>query len=748
MKIIPLLLLAAPAWATAYTAVGTNPFQLWGTTSVWSPPGIPGDGDTVNIPDGITVTVSQNTTIGTSPPAQSLGPRRGPRGSIAISLNNSGRLIIFQTVALIVRGDIVYNAANCANTTNALLMLAGCDSRVRFLHRHIACHHALLFLAPTGITGAAGSGRLEPRRSGTRCFPTRRAGAGLFSMRGNAGASGSFVSAYTDFTNIGDASNPGWQLGFEYSGNNYIQWNVAYSTFTNCGKISYPNPTLGIGTNGVFRHSYNVHNQTASNEIFDGWINLQPIGTGIREIRNNVFDKSMSLSYFQTNGFIIWSNYFGEATQFGGGGAPWAGFQGNFYRESSSSLLGYTMGLQGDACENYWLLDEAVSSNPRGLNIYNGAGSQVCGSIVDHTGYLASGISAFWVTSFGTPAAANYAFLNNILLPNAQGGTSWWITAVVPVTSGTTLTIEHNTVVANLSASSQGAGLVTRQGGGTPTNGMIASYRSNILWNSGPAASYKALASGGGTSSDLDACAPTACDYNDGWNMLSDGSGFSNGGDGYADNFSAVPGQHDLSANPMFLDTTRNMATFDSAYLHRTATAWSGAAAYTAGSLVSSADSTVYQNAAINYRYTNGSYGGTNCSGSQSQARALYSAPLPRLAGMGYALGHSPGDRGEYHQRRDLPRQRHMDDGGRPESMPVGRPGYRSARRRHHPGADSVDLGGLFSGQPATGWHWPRRNRYRRGSGVFPCPHAVGAMGRQRASSSLDTLRVQWAAQD
>jgi hypothetical protein len=116
--------------------------------------------------------------------------------------------------------------------------------------------------------------------------------------------------------------------------------------------------------------------------------------------------------------------------------------------------------------------------------------------------------------------------------------------------------------------------------------------------------------------------------------MLTNGGGFSNGGNGYADNFSSVPGQHDLSVNPMFVDATRNMATFDTAYLHNTATAWSSGATYSVGNMVSSSDPTLYATTAmgfpstgavINYRYTNGSYVGTPCSGANPKP-GLYTA--------------------------------------------------------------------------------------------------------------------------
>jgi hypothetical protein len=282
-------------------------------------------------------------------------------------------------------------------------------------------------------------------------------------------------------------------------------------------------------------------------------------------------------------------------------------------------------------------LDEPVSSNPHGPYEYTGAGNALNGSIADHTGYMTTQISAFYQTEAGIPAAANYSFLNNIILPNAQGHASWWLTLTDYLTAGQTITVEHNTAMldAPTAWSQPMAGVITRHTTTAQTPaGMLASYRSNLLWNPSPSnQAYKTYAYGD-TPQDLNPCLPTACDYNNGWNMLTDGGGFSNGGNGYADNFSSVPGQHDLSVNPMFVDATRNMATFDTAYLHNTATAWSSGATYSVGNMVSSSDPTLYATTAmgfpstgavINYRYTNGSYVGTPCSGANPKP-GLYTA--------------------------------------------------------------------------------------------------------------------------
>jgi hypothetical protein len=598
-----------PMWATDYTLNTSG--CCWGTSSHWTPNGIPGIGDTANIPDGMSVSAQGPITVGTS----------GAPGTPAITLNNSGQLAIFSS-SLTARGDTTYVPNSCANTTPAVTMAAGTS----FIFDSSAAsspsttHYAF---GPNGNYGCrpfVSNGTSSARNT---VSSNTAGGAGQFSMRGNSGYGGALTATYTDFSNIGDATNPGWQLYYDtYGGGGVINWSVTYSTFTNCGMIS---PGGQISANGSFVHEHNVHASTAGGIIFNGWNNLIAIGSGTRNISYNVFDSVLAGNgngqAIYPTGFTINGNYFGDVAGFAWapyGQGPWASFQGNFYHEPSNSTLSNMMNLAGDVLDNYWLLDEPVSANPHGLYEWGGGGSAVTGNSFDHTGYMTTQISALYDTNAGVPAAANYPMTYNVILPNAQGHASWWLGAVISLTSGTTITVEHNTVMEDAPTgwSQPGTALVTRHGGMAQTPAaMLASYRSNLMWN--PVAvnqAYKSYAYSD-TPQDLNPCLPTACDYNNGWNMLTNGGGFSNGGNGYADNFSSVPGQHDLSVNPMFVDATRNMATFDTAYLHNTATAWSSGATYSVGNMVSSSDPTLYATTAmgfpstgavINYRYTNG----------------------------------------------------------------------------------------------------------------------------------------------
>lgn len=63
-------------------------------------------------------------------------------------------------------------------------------------------------------------------------------------------------------------------------------------------------------------------------------------------------------------------------------------------------------------------------------------------------------------------------------------------------------------------------------------------------------------------------------------------------------------GAHDVVASANFVDTTRNLATFDTAYLGNSAAdgTWTDGASYTVGKIVSTASSGFYNNATINFR--------------------------------------------------------------------------------------------------------------------------------------------------
>ncbi len=607
------LLFSLPCWATAYTASKPG-YYVWGNPGAWTPSGVPGNGDTVTIGDGVNMSVQGPVTIGSS----------GANGSIAVNLSNTGILVITAWSSLTVRGDIAYTPNACSNTSVALSMQAGSaliwDSSAAA--SPAATHYQF---GPTGASACR-----SVLISGTLASPVSvssnaAGGAGYFGNRGFSTGAGSIQAAYANFTNIGDASNPAFQIAYEYSGNNYIQWNAANSTFTHCGVIASTDPAgLGVDTASTFNHSHNVHVNSQGGEIFSRWIDIRPIGTGgIRQIAYNVFDTYMASSSdaFQAANFSIFSNYFGAQIRLGGS-IGWAQFQGNFYRESDFSTSELLDNLIGDSLSNLWVWDIHTIFNPHGP-LTGTATAKMDGDIIDAAGVITQ-TSAFLIPN-ASINSYNYTLQNSIFTPDSTGAGNDWAINVLFVPSQTgTLTMAHNTVATGGSKLEEAPLFSAHTSSPAPTGSVT--YQDNILWSTSSSnLAPKLLA--GNNNGEVDVCHPANCDYNNGWNVQT-GGGVANNGDkltgaanGYWDNFSSPPGVHDLAVNPMFVDATRNTATFDSAYLQNTAPPWSSGATYSVGSMVSSSNSAFYNGALINYRYTNGTYTmtGQACNGANPQ---------------------------------------------------------------------------------------------------------------------------------
>jgi hypothetical protein len=357
---------------------------------------------------------------------------------------------------------------------------------------------------------------------------------------------------------------------------------------------------------------------------------------GVREVISSVFDIEMD-AQFDPRDFTITGNYFGDKYLNSVSLTPthlWKSFQDNFYRGIRSAGLEFAF-LAGDSQNNVWFLDEPIAYNPHGTQASAAAPQTMTGSIIEHSGELTISISLWWGVLVDDPTAGVYTFTNNIHPLNAAGFSSWWMALPLKNIGQTYppyLSATHNTWSTVMNSPN---GAVVTEHGTTDTSpvGQIA-YMNNILWN--PTTSNKAykLYHLDNTITSNNVCLPANCDYNDGYNTLTDGGGFTGGANGYADIFSSgTPGVHDLSANPQFVDSSRNVATFDSAYLGNHPATWNSGTTYSVGDMVTftSVDSsTIYLGSPINYRYTNGvaySY----ASGSDVQAICSGANPQPGL---------------------------------------------------------------------------------------------------------------------
>jgi hypothetical protein len=594
-------LLSGPAQAARYTAKSDG---VWSNKATWGGTGPPGNGDVVAVKDGVTLTVNDARVVGMS----------GGNGTVAIDLGNAGSLIIASGGTLQVRGDIVYSTRGGSNTAKYMTVQGGgilewdSSASTPTTTQYTAHPDAAYGFRPFVTAGTAASHAIVRSNPG--------GGNGYWRLDGvNVG--GGYILQYTDFLRIGDAAHPAFAIKPLGDHHNLTPWDATHNTFTSCGLA----PGGGdVGGEAVWRHNYNVHSGSLGPEVMvrGGSVDTSPlctaIGTpagclsaGIRELIGNVFDIKAD-SNFDATDFNIRSNYFADKLGICISCAQihkWASFQNNFYRVFvSNSEFIY---LMGDSRDNLWFLDEPVSNNPHGPATGAGSSQTMSGEILDHGGQIIAQVSAFFIIG-GSKTPNKYAIKNSILLPNAAGNSSFWLASLLMGDGAThTVAVDHNTaMVSNVFS---GVGVYTAHATNPPNfAGQLTSFRNNILWNPAPRnQTYKLMAY---QHHNLDVCAPANCDYNDGFNTATDGNGFKNAGRGYADNFSSTPGAHDLSVDPEFFDPSRNTATFDTAYLGNTQPAWNKAGKYNVGDMVSSADPAVYNNATVNYRYTNA----TGCS--------------------------------------------------------------------------------------------------------------------------------------
>jgi hypothetical protein len=584
----------------------------WGVASTWNGP-MPGAGDTINIPDGLTVIVVDTRTIGAS----------GPNGTVAITLNNSGALLVTGSGTLKVRGDVSFNGNDRLPVPTQISIQAGgtwewdASASISPAATHYfltaSNNYRYMIMSFAGTAGAHVNVRSNPGGG--------NGGFGIGSTNTNVGV----VATYTDFLRLGDATNHAFAI--VYDGSTFTAWNVTHSTFTACGSI-LSQSNVGIYGPDVFVHDYNVHTQTASAGIFEHWLNIFGRTTGTREVKNNVFDVSMARDLFYPAGFVVSGNYFADATSLGGPIA-WGLWTDNFLRYSDSwaTAAGGGIGVLGDFNDTYVFADSdwgnphvlipasTVTSSLRGI-IFGQAGSALGPPGPADSGEL------WFLTNPSAPAT--YGLYNSIVLPNMTGHSSLELGSVLPAYPNLKSITEHNTWFGgwnrNTAPGDPGFPALQLGEGGNGVAGSVSSFRDNILWNPqlpNYTSSFEKLADiGFSATPTLDYCAPADCDYNTGFGYTPTNVSspqYTNQGKGYVAKFSAAPGQHDVDVDPMFVDWQRSVELFDSKYLGYRPATWNAGSTYSIGDFVQNSRADVYWSLPVNYRYVNaGACAGTN----------------------------------------------------------------------------------------------------------------------------------------
>jgi hypothetical protein len=229
-----------------------------------------------------------------------------------------------------------------------------------------------------------------------------------------------------------------------------------------------------------------------------------------------------------------------------------------------------------------------------------------------HTGFMPS-IRSNLVWSKATPVSGGYvAWLH----------TGWPDTGTASAGTTTTLTdaaAAFRTTALETLALSGAKIVITGKSGSGPEVGEEATITANTGTQVTFTPAMSAAPDAGTTYkiSGVDIVTPATVTKNATYNLI-DGTIYdSDGGSGAAKrgyhnlwltaaigaaDITLTAGSDETTEGPEFVDPTRNFATFDSAYLENSATAWADTTVYAVGDMVSAQTTTFYGNAVINYR--------------------------------------------------------------------------------------------------------------------------------------------------
>lgn len=597
MKRFGLLFLLIPSfgWATAYTSNSTG---FWGTSTVWTPNGVPGNNDTAVISNGNVITSSFSVTVGTSP----AGGTEGAVGTDAVKIIGSGQLIL-STGEFTTRGDIeITVASNVTLEPGTTLQFDSSQATNPFAQKYRIFTSGTLGYTPliSSCTATAG------------CWIISNAGGGNGYIDGlqsqENGYGGGVTAQYTTFQNIGDSTNTFdtiWTDAFALTGND---WNVTYSTFSGCGLIAFL--SVPSGMNIIHKHNYHTGSlgQIQSGTLYPGVMMTYTTGanSATEEIAYNVFDQPVGGIGNIGGGmysFNVHDNYF--ANGINGDSGIWSNLTNNVLRNNAV--------VAGNAINNYFVYDYYTVPHFHFPDISASVPTIQLSSNVWDTTYVsqAFNLSGDGITESVDPAAITVSYNIDLCGSSLNIGQSLWS---MRATVGSTWTVVHNDACPG-----EYGPIGSYQDSFTPNILHRGSMLNNIWFdtvnntNNWPYVDTS-------ISGDTDTFAPSSISNNANWNLALTQSGYpsTNQANGYVGFWSVVPGTADIHANPDFVDTTRNFATFDYEYLEPKglapgpATSWSAGATYTAGEIISDSSNTYFNGSTITYRCILSTAGATN----------------------------------------------------------------------------------------------------------------------------------------
>jgi hypothetical protein len=536
----------------------------WSSTATWGGSGPPGAGDTVTIQNN--VTVDSNVTVGSD-------PATGGTAAVAFSASVSNKtLTINSGVTLRLRGDLTMNSVSSASSN--LVMQAGSslifDPSTNAIQYKIGQTAGCCNILINGTGGSHCTVTTDFTRAGGSGLSSYVAAPPGFRMAGVETAN------YCDFSNFGTTSNYGirLQLCATQYGSAPANPSITNCTFTNCN-LTVTETTANF--TGNFTFTGNKFSNSILGPSSGGCVQFAPgtnHGSGF-QVKNNDFDilVTYQASYdlqFQYNIFRNRIARNGSASS----GNGFSLFDTNLFAGTLSTGSAYIVAIN---VTNNYFYNSYETTNPFGFYLSDipttPANQKLDANIIEAPNNIGTGDFCGPPTNSG--GTHQVTVTRNIGLPSTANGSAPGVLisgTLMNAGATTTFVLEHNTWCCY---KEDVGGIMSYGNHASAGNyaGEITSARANIAWQT-PAATGvgECLLCEYGTAAINDQV--TLAGYNCKYNQFigttnCNGSNYTLAGYG---GFGTTPmistagplpnsqiGTGDVTANPQFVDSTRNL---------------------------------------------------------------------------------------------------------------------------------------------------------------------------------------------
>ncbi len=587
----------------AFTSKASGNWSASGTTT-WTQSGVPGNGDTVTIGTGHAIIVDVNTTIGAS----------GAADSVAVQITATGTLEVATGVTFTLRGCMVIG-----NTTFTM----DHGSTLTF-DSSLAAGTPVYYVQLADNTNQTACEMICNGTTGSHCTINKAGGSANGQIRNaNAGFISQIKATFTDFSDLGTtAGGPAYAadaIGLDIG--SVGEFTLTDCTFARCSMITIN--TLPGGANLTIQRCSLTAPIDPSHWVT--WFQFSAATTGLRLVTDNVFQSSgaKAIMVFSTSagGLTFSRNMFGHSIYTSmSGSAPMADCSDNLAVKAAGDATAVTLGETGGTVTRLYIHDgivDATDGSGGGIipNAPSVSGIMTFSGLIYDSVAAQEGNDAFQVSS--PSAVVTFRVTNAIFIPNSRGLMPGDFTAHGNV--DVIQSYEHCTIMAGeKSPSSTGLAAALYGSGYQFAANQFALFRNNLVWCPDATTSARLALTSLSGSQTADAVTPSGCDYN-GKFQLQNGTIFDAAGANgvtkvgydvfYSSNQAAI-GAHDvvlsgsdpIVAGPKFVDTTRNLVTWDIAFLGSpVGTAWTTGHSYVVGDVASAASSTFYNNATVNF---------------------------------------------------------------------------------------------------------------------------------------------------